>query len=560
MSVRIHALRFIATAFAFTLSSAVSAAPLLGLHQDASSYGGDPWWNNAAQGADYVHAQISRNTISWKIVEPNAPASTSQHSYAWSQPDGAINALLAKNIPTIAIIIDAPSWTNGSSDPYQLPWTSDQATWDKFVAQYATFAGEAAKHFKGRVKYYEIWNEPNEQYFWKPSPQSSPTLAIQRYGQLFTQAKQAIISADPSAEVAIGGVTGLGASCCVNGLDYIHGLMNNNVPFKYVGIHPYSGHAPDVHTQYDRSYDDTVATYKLLQSNPQYSGAKLWLTEVAGYSSDAFGEQTQADYIVQTLKLADNGFGGQIPDGTIEMLQVFVDNDRDDYAGIGLFTAQWSPKQSARAVASYMASRPGFNTPAPILTGPGSSLAPEVTITRPSNNAYITDLLYVEAQASASKGLAGVQFQIDGMDAGHEVTTAPYHFDYDVKGWNQGMHKITAVVRDIEGRKRAATNAVSIYIGTTSENLTAAITQPSNNQTVSGVMTVQASASGGSGIAGVQFQIDGMAAGQEITSAPYTFDYDVTGWEAGQHVITAVVRDTNNLRRMSDTVVINVKS
>ena len=74
---------------------------------------------------------------------------------------------------------------------------------------------------------------------------------------------------------------------------------------------------------------------------------------------------------------------------------------------------------------------------------------------------------------------------------------------------------------------------------------TVSITAPTTGTTLSGKsVTVSADASNTSGIAGVQFKLDGTNLGAEKTTAPYATTWDTTQAVNGSHVLTAVARDT----------------
>lgn len=62
------------------------------------------------------------------------------------------------------------------------------------VAAFAKWAGEAARHFKGRRVIWEIWNEPNI-HFWSPKPD------VRQYIALAKEACAEIRKADPAATI-----------------------------------------------------------------------------------------------------------------------------------------------------------------------------------------------------------------------------------------------------------------------------------------------------------------------------------------------------------------------
>jgi myo-inositol-hexaphosphate 3-phosphohydrolase len=72
---------------------------------------------------------------------------------------------------------------------------------------------------------------------------------------------------------------------------------------------------------------------------------------------------------------------------------------------------------------------------------------------------------------------------------------------------------------------------------------TVSLSAPSDGATVSGTVTVSASASDDVGVAGVQFKLDGANLGSEDLSSPYSLSWNTTSVTNGSHVLTAVARD-----------------
>ncbi|MEI9973838.1 MAG: Ig-like domain-containing protein [Ignavibacteriota bacterium] len=70
-----------------------------------------------------------------------------------------------------------------------------------------------------------------------------------------------------------------------------------------------------------------------------------------------------------------------------------------------------------------------------------------------------------------------------------------------------------------------------------------AIATPASGATLSGTVSITASVSAATGVAWVQFQLDGSGLGPQLTSAPYTISLDTTKLAAGAHTIAATVRD-----------------
>jgi regulation of enolase protein 1 (concanavalin A-like superfamily) len=72
---------------------------------------------------------------------------------------------------------------------------------------------------------------------------------------------------------------------------------------------------------------------------------------------------------------------------------------------------------------------------------------------------------------------------------------------------------------------------------------TVALTQPANNSTVAGIISVAADASDNGEVAGVQFQLDGTNLGAEVTTSPYSTSWDTTATLDGAHTLSATARD-----------------
>jgi hypothetical protein len=86
---------------------------------------------------------------------------------------------------------------------------------------------------------------------------------------------------------------------------------------------------------------------------------------------------------------------------------------------------------------------------------------------------------------------------------------------------------------------------------------TVSLTAPAAG-TVSGTVTLTANASDNTGVAGVQFKLDGVNLAAEDTVAPYTVTWDSTTAANGAHTLTAVARDTAGNLTTSDAVVVTV--
>ncbi len=81
--------------------------------------------------------------------------------------------------------------------------------------------------------------------------------------------------------------------------------------------------------------------------------------------------------------------------------------------------------------------------------------------------------------------------------------------------------------------------------GTDTTPPTGSITAPTSGATVSGTTTVSSTDASDtdSGVAGVQFKLDGANLQSQDTSPPYSISWDTTGATNGPHTLSAVITD-----------------
>src|SRR5439155_4864039 len=153
---------------------------------------------------------------------------------------------------------------------------------------------------------------------------------------------------------------------------------------------------------------------------------------------------------------------------------------------------------------------------------------PTVSIIGPAANATVSGTITVSAGASDDVAVAGVQFKVDGTNIGAEDTTAPYSVSWNTTSATAGTHTLTAVARDTANN---VTTSAPVTVTVNNPDTTppsVSISAPSNNATVSGTITVSATANDNIGVAGVQFLLDGNNLGAEDSTAPYSVAWNTT--------------------------------
>ena len=189
-------------------------------------------------------------------------------------------------------------------------------------------------------------------------------------------------------------------------------------------------------------------------------------------------------------------------------------------------------------------------TPPTNLAGQGSVGSAALTWTAATDNTGVT--LYNVHRSTTSGFQPSVANRI-----GQSTSTS---FADSVGAAGTYFYLVTAqdVARNVSEPSNEAT--VIVFADTTAPS--GAMTSPAAQATVTGPITVSATASDDVGVAGVQFQLDGNALGAERTAAPYSIIWDSATTSNGPHTLLAVARDAAGNRSSAsvDVTVSNTSS
>ena len=123
-----------------------------------------------------------------------------------------------------------PVWQHGH------PFMGDGGpTMPESIAGFVNYAKFVARHFKGRVKYYEIWNEENS-WAWYGSPPDPMA-----FGTLLRETAKALKEIDPEIKVTVGGTAALAPVFISASLQQGGGQYLDAVAF-----HPYTMPYPEM--------------------------------------------------------------------------------------------------------------------------------------------------------------------------------------------------------------------------------------------------------------------------------------------------------------------------
>ncbi|MCP5524205.1 MAG: beta-galactosidase [Verrucomicrobiales bacterium] len=205
-------------------------------------YGGDAaglaLMERAAQMARDAGVKWSREDFSWGRIEPR------RGRFEWDYYDNLLACAHRNGITVYAIVGYWTAWTQ----PYTIEGIED----------YVTFLRAMVRRYQGRIRDWEIWNEPNI-FFWD-GPKDL-------YAELLKRSYAVIKEIDPDARV-------LGLSTA--GIDgkYIDRMLELKAPFDVLTIHPYRTHLND------QAFIDDLKKVSDQVRLPDGTRRPVWLTEM----------------------------------------------------------------------------------------------------------------------------------------------------------------------------------------------------------------------------------------------------------------------------------------
>jgi hypothetical protein len=143
-------MKFFQVLLVLTLLAIAAAAQVpstfFGMHILHAVNGSTPWPSD-----QFGAVRLWDGGVDWHEIE------TARGTYNWSNFDRWMTLAQQHNVDVTYCFGRVPSWANGGQGT-TVPMTNMQ-DWDDFVRAVVTRAA-------GRVKYWEIWNEPNDTHFW----------------------------------------------------------------------------------------------------------------------------------------------------------------------------------------------------------------------------------------------------------------------------------------------------------------------------------------------------------------------------------------------------------
>lgn len=192
-----------------------------------------------------IGARFDRFDFWWHIIEPQ------KGRFEWSFPDRVVEMYVSNGIEMLPILC------------YSSAWSGKPPTSDEEVSNYANFVYEVVNRYKDRVKYWQIWNEPNIPTFWNPPD-------VYWYTKMLKEAYKAAKKADPDCVIIAGNTSGAD-------IRFLQGIYDNG-GWDYldgISFHPYSLAGGPVSQRLDKIISRVVEFVEEKGGDKQ-----IWITEI----------------------------------------------------------------------------------------------------------------------------------------------------------------------------------------------------------------------------------------------------------------------------------------
>lgn len=182
----------------------------------------------AALGVKWIRLQSG-----WKKTE------TEEGVYDFTWLDRQVDSLLERGLtPWLCLCYGNPLYDELAKEYYGAVGCPPIRT-ERAYAAWLNYTAKTVEHFKGRIEYYEIWNESEGGWTWRPEPNP------REYAEFCIKTGEVIKATDPSAKVITG-------SHYQNSMDFFNQEFANGVM-----------KVADAISYHSYDYDETVSMHRV---------------------------------------------------------------------------------------------------------------------------------------------------------------------------------------------------------------------------------------------------------------------------------------------------------
>lgn len=256
----------------------------------------------------------------WDLIEKEPG------KYDWRDPDHDVAQCLKWGFEPFFLIVATPKWA--------LPPDKQDKVWGRaplpeYYPAAAKFYRMLTERYKGKVKYYEYWNEENGYGWHEPN-------RPEEYAPILKIAYKALKEGNPDCQVAIGGLDGAGWKGYYHYLERLYELGCGDY-FDAVAVHPYRADGPiDIY--------GLKKIHEVLVKHGQ-GHKKIWITEY-GWDKE-YGHHNKARWLKQSLDMLTSPELDFVFQASVHTLGNFDDSE------YGLCDRQLNPRPAYKVFKEY---------------------------------------------------------------------------------------------------------------------------------------------------------------------------------------------------------------
>ena len=229
-----------------------------------------PWGEIKDAGIEWVRCGAGCTALDWGAIEK------SRGVFDWKDADNEVNgAIRNEGADLLPILGYTPKWASSGPNGENGYPPKDLSDWSDFVYR-------IVNRYKNKIKYWEVWNEPDIG-FWQGT--------VEQYSDLLKSAYMAAKKADPDCKIVFGGTAGVN-------LPFVERVYQNGGKYYFdvMAVHPY---------QWGDTFDGEWFCLQLrnlhdLMRKYGDGGKEIWLTEFGWSTGDqGITEEIQARLLAQ---------------------------------------------------------------------------------------------------------------------------------------------------------------------------------------------------------------------------------------------------------------------
>jgi polysaccharide biosynthesis protein PslG len=270
---------------------------------------------------------IVRVDFTWNVMEPRPG------EYRWDISDGVVQDAEAHGVEVLGILGYCPKWASSGPDEFYPP--RDVLEWQGFV-------NAMVSRYRGRVRFWSLWNEPNSNTFFHGSVE-------QFVRQVLLPGAQAAKAADPACRIVGPELAHLEGAHWDTWLDRI--LAEAGPQIDVISHHCYKPKPAELFRMLEgpsRPWEPQPVQ-RIIERRGQ-GGKPFWLTEF-GWRSTSVGQDRQTGYLISTLRGAPKRHW-------ISRMFIYELRDSPKEPGFGLMSYAGQPKPSYTAVRGFIHGAP----------------------------------------------------------------------------------------------------------------------------------------------------------------------------------------------------------